>query len=261
MGNLIGSIKKFISNKNTVTILGVFACIIVLYIGYNIRINQKVKFVSVLYATQEISSNTQITEEMFSTIKVNSDFLKKATNIVKNASEIQDENGEFYFVDYNSTIPANGLIYKDCLISKSDKPDSKLEEVPKGYRYQYFEVDMASTLGNAISPGASIDIYAYINGRDEKVFGKLYSNVQVVDVVDSEWTTTSGDKEKSPDLLIVLVKEEDYRLIEQAKRLSEIELIPAPNNYSYDESGKETTISSIDLQIYIQDKYSTITEQ
>lgn len=260
MGNLVANIKKFILNKNSVTILGVFACIIILYIGYTIRINQKVKFISVLYATQEIQSNTQITEEMFSTIKVNSDLLNKSPNIARSAKDIQDANGEFFYVNFDSTIPANSLIYKDMLIAKDDKPDSKLAKVKKGYQYEILEVDMESTLGNAISPGASIDIFAYIDGT-EKMYGRLYRNVEVVDVVNRDWVTTSGNKEEDPDYLIILVKEEDYRLLEQAKRLREIELIPAPNNYSFEESGKETTISSIDLQLYITDKYSTITEE
>ena len=40
--NLSSSLKKFVSNKNTITIIGVVLCIIILYWGYNFRINQKV---------------------------------------------------------------------------------------------------------------------------------------------------------------------------------------------------------------------------
>lgn len=39
--NLSSSLKKFVSNKNTITIIGVVLCIIILYWGYNFRINQK----------------------------------------------------------------------------------------------------------------------------------------------------------------------------------------------------------------------------
>lgn len=260
MGNLGQNIKKFVSNKNTVTILGVFACIIVLYIGYNYRVNQKVKFVTVLYAKERIEGNTQLTEEMIGMMKVNSDLVKKNPNIAQNYQQIQDEAGKFKYVDFNNTISANSLIYLDSLINEDDKPDSKLSKVPEGMRYQYFEVDLASTLGNAISPGASIDIYAYISGT-ERMFGKLYSNVNVVDVVDSGWTTTSGNKEKNPDLLIVLVKEEDYRLLEKTKKISNIELIPAPNNYSYEEQKDKGTVrTSAELEVYIENMYSQVTD-
>ena len=39
MNNLKASMKKFFGNKNTVTILGVILCLVILYIGYNYRIN------------------------------------------------------------------------------------------------------------------------------------------------------------------------------------------------------------------------------
>lgn len=261
MGNLITTIKKFLSNKNTVTILGVFLGIIVLYIGYNWRVNEKVKFIDVLYAKQEIGSNTQITAEMIGTIKVNSELVKNSPNIVKTVSQITDKDGQLYFVNFDSTVPKGSLLYSDALISKDDKPDSKLEKVPEGYRYFYFEVDLASTLGNAIAPGASIDIYAYISASNTKMFGKLYKNINVIDVVDGKWATTAGTQEKSPDLLIALVSEEDYRFLEKAKRISGIELIPAPNNKSYEDTEGGTEISSFEIQMYIEEQFVAISEE
>lgn len=261
MGNLITTLKKFLSNKNTVTILGVFLGIIVLYVGYNWRVNEKVKFISVLYAKEEIGSNTQITPEMVGTIKVNSELIKNSPNIVQGFGQITDKDGEFFFVNFDSTIPKGGILYKDSLISKGDKPDSKLEKVPDGYRYFYFEVDLASTLGNAISPGASIDIYAYVNSRDQKMFGKLYSNVNVIDVVDGSWATTAGAQEKRPDLLIALVTEEDYRFLEKTKRTSGVELIPAPNNKAFKDIEGGTEISSFELQMYVESQFMAISEE
>ena len=35
MGNLNNGLKKFLSNKNTVTVVGVVIAVLVLYIGYN----------------------------------------------------------------------------------------------------------------------------------------------------------------------------------------------------------------------------------
>lgn len=261
MGNLVNTLKRFLSNKNTVTILGVFLGIIVLYIGYNWRVNEKVKFVEVLYAKEEIGSNTQITPEMIGTISVNSELIQNSSNIVQNVGQITDQDGQLYFVNFDSTIPKGGLLYLDSLISKDDKPDSKLEKVPEGYRYYYFEVDMASTLGNAIAPGASIDIYAYISFDGSKMFGKLYKNVNVIDVVDGSWATTAGSQEKNPDLLIALVSEEDYRFLEKAKRVSGIELIPAPNNKSYADTEGGTEISSFEIQMFIEAQYVATSEE
>ena len=44
--------QKLLKNKNTVTILGVLACLVILYIGYTSRINSKTKLVTIYYANQ-----------------------------------------------------------------------------------------------------------------------------------------------------------------------------------------------------------------
>ena len=50
MNNLKASMKKLLGNKNTVTILGILLCLVILAIGYNYRINSKVELVDVPYA-------------------------------------------------------------------------------------------------------------------------------------------------------------------------------------------------------------------
>ena len=42
MGNLTTGLKKFMQNKNTVTVVGVILAIIVLYVAYTWRINKAV---------------------------------------------------------------------------------------------------------------------------------------------------------------------------------------------------------------------------
>ena len=64
MNNLSNSVKKFVSNKNTVTILGLVLAVIVLYTAYNFRINQKVQLKRVPYAKQTIQPKTEITSDM-----------------------------------------------------------------------------------------------------------------------------------------------------------------------------------------------------
>jgi hypothetical protein len=58
MNNLLFNIKKFLANKNTVTILGVVAAILILYFGYNYRINQAIKPQRVPYAKITIQPRT-----------------------------------------------------------------------------------------------------------------------------------------------------------------------------------------------------------
>ena len=75
MSNLSKSASKFLKNKNTVTVLGVIICFIVLIIGYNVRINQKTELVKVYYANQTIQPKTKITDDMISSANVPTSFL------------------------------------------------------------------------------------------------------------------------------------------------------------------------------------------
>ena len=70
------SISKFLKNKNTVTILGVLACLVILYAGYTMRINQKTTLIDVYYANQTIQPKTLITEEMIAKTQVPASFIK-----------------------------------------------------------------------------------------------------------------------------------------------------------------------------------------
>ena len=64
MGN---TIKRFLTNKNTVTLLAIVACVVVLYLFYNWRVKQAVTTTEVCYATQTIPARTEITEDMIMT--------------------------------------------------------------------------------------------------------------------------------------------------------------------------------------------------
>ena len=76
MNNLTKSMKKIIGNKNKVTIIGVVLSVIILYIGYNYRIDQQVKLTRVPYANQTIQPKTKITADMIEYMNVPASFLK-----------------------------------------------------------------------------------------------------------------------------------------------------------------------------------------
>ena len=68
MGNLSIGLKKFLQNKNTVTVVGVIAAIVVLYFAYTMRIRSSINPVVVPYAKDQISAGTLITESMISSL-------------------------------------------------------------------------------------------------------------------------------------------------------------------------------------------------
>ena len=89
MGNLTTGIKKFLQNKNTVTVLGVVLAIVVLYVAYTARIKSSINPVTVPYATEKIASGTQITKSMVSTREVPPSMLEG--DVITNVSEIIDK--------------------------------------------------------------------------------------------------------------------------------------------------------------------------
>ena len=74
---LKNNLSKILKNKNTVTILGVVICLVILYVGYSIRINQKTALVEVYYANQTIQPKTKITADMVSKTQVPAAFIKE----------------------------------------------------------------------------------------------------------------------------------------------------------------------------------------
>ena len=56
MNNMKTGLKRALTNKNTVTILGVILAVIVLYVGYNWRVKSATNPISVPYAVKTISA-------------------------------------------------------------------------------------------------------------------------------------------------------------------------------------------------------------
>lgn len=67
MGNTTNGLKKFLQNKNTVTVIGVVLAVLVLYVGYNMRVKSAVNPITVPYAKETIKGGTQITQDKVGT--------------------------------------------------------------------------------------------------------------------------------------------------------------------------------------------------
>ena len=126
MNNLKASMKKLLGNKNTVTILGVLLCLVILAIGYNYRINSKVELVQVPYAVETIQPRTYIKDSMVGIMNVPKSFL------VGNYYT-QKQNIVGKYSNYNTIIAKGSLFYTDLVTSKEDLPDSAFQDVPEGY--------------------------------------------------------------------------------------------------------------------------------
>ena len=70
MSNFLTPFKKFLKNKNTVTIICIVIGVLTLVIGYNYRVSKATNLVTVPYAIKNIDTKTQITKDMIGHVKI-----------------------------------------------------------------------------------------------------------------------------------------------------------------------------------------------
>lgn len=246
------SFKKFLSNKNTVTIIGIILCVIILFIGYYYRISQKVALTRVPYANQEIKPKTKITASMINYMNVPAAFL---VGSYYNSQE--DIVGKYS--QYNTKIIEGSLFYKDLLTTSNLLPNSAFLNVKKNETVVNYKVNMDTTYANSMQPDDVINIYFKAKSDDGTImFGKFISNITILDVKDGEGRHVFDDSAdvRTPAYMMFALPEDMHLLFRKAIYLSDsygVELILVPNTQ---ELTKENTVyvSSKDIQNFINEK-------
>ena len=259
MNNLIVGFKKFLTNKITVTVVGVLAAIVILYIGYNMRINQAITPITVPYALEEIDPGVQITEDMVGTKEIPQSM--SDGTILTDSADVID-----MYSSADSVIPEGSLFYTRSVVSREQLPGSIILDYPRGYVLYNLDVDMASTYSNSIYPGNYIDIYLKVqnvvdpnnpaaSGDDRIMVGKLLENVKVIAVYDSDGNNVFAnlDDKTVPAQIIFAVPEEYHILLRKASflRAYESEIIPVPTAESLEDDPGDVKLSSEDLKNFI----------
>ena len=249
MGNMLVPLKKFLGNKNTITILAVLIGIVVLYFGYTWRVNQSIAPTQVPYANQIIPAGAKITEDMIGYTDVPKEMLKEMTNIVTNPQSIIGK-----LVKYDSKIAQNSFFFSEELMTEDEKPDSIFSNIKDGYTIFQLAVDNHSTYANSIMPDNSIDLY--LKGADDDnvlIFGRLISSIQVLAVRDKSGRDVfaNADEDREPKELLFAVPEDLFLLLKKADYLKDFELVPVPRNDSYSEHAGPTKIESEYLRTII----------
>ena len=258
-GNVQITIKKFFTNKHTVTVVGIVLALVILYVGYNYRIKKAITPITVPYATQTIDPKTKITSDMIGSIQVPPSMVKGKALV-----NVKDIVGKYVSAD--TVIPQGSLFYTSTVVNQSDLPDSIIYEYPEDYVLVNMAVTTATTYGNKIFPKNYIDIYVKaVNKIDENnitndtkdkiMVGKLLENVKVIDVVDANGESVFANLEevKVPAQIIFAVPEEYHILLRKAMylRTYEVTLIPVPTAESLKETPGEVAISNADIKDFI----------
>ena len=263
MGNLAIGFKKFMQNKNTVTVLGVILAIFVLYIAYTMRVKSSINPVTVPYAADQIPAGTQITEGMIATRQVPPSMLEG--DVITNVGEIVDK-----YSAADVVIPKGSLFYRRAVVEKEQLPANIILQYPKGYVLYNFDVNTTSTYGNSVYPGNYIDIYLKAVNKvdseteasnpdaDKILFGRLVSNIEVLAVKDSSGKPVfqNIDEGRVPAMIVFAVPEDIYVLLKKAENMKtySTSLVLVPTNESLKDEPADLEITSEQLKDWINER-------
>ncbi|MDO4995550.1 MAG: RcpC/CpaB family pilus assembly protein [Bacilli bacterium] len=251
--------KKYINNKNIVSVLLLVVLIGILFFFYTRRVNDKINPITVPYAKVQIASGIQITDKMVGTTQIPPAML--TDDVYKVVSDVVGK-----YSNADTIIPAGSLFYHRNVVEKEELPANIILDIPDGYVLFNLAVDTATTYGNSIYPGNYIDIY--LKARTKEIAGvttdqkrvlldRLIKNVKVIAVKDNKGKTVFKDLEedREPAMVIFAVPEEYYILLKKAEFLRTYEsiLIPVPTNESLKEEPGELAIASEALHQWIND--------
>ncbi len=263
MNNLLLKLKRFLGNKNTITILGVIAGVAVLLFGYSYRVKQAVNPVSIPYALARMQPKSKVELENVGTIKVSGAFVDQTADLVTTMQYMQ--NTEWY-VNYDTVIPNGGLFYKSQLVTKDKIPDTFFDDIPEGATVFSLGVDSHSTYANSIMPDNYIDLYIRATDETGKViFGKFIESIKVLAVRDSGGNDVFADSQaiRSSSELIFAVKNDFFMILSEANFVGGIQIIPVPRNKAYRVEGEDegTRVSREVLVNFIMEKVSELSDE
>ena len=264
MGNVMLKLKRFLGNKNTVTILCVLIGVFVLLFGYNYRVKQAVQPVNVPYALKRMEPKSKVEDENVGTIKVSGAFVEQTEDLVTSKQYIISNE---WYVNYDTVIPEGGLFYKSQLVKKEDIPDTAFDDIDEGATIFSLSVNSHSTYGNSIMPGNFIDLYLKATDDNGKViFGKFIESIKVLSVRDSSGNDVFSDSqdEKSSSELLFAVKDNLFMLLSEASFVGGIEIVPVPRNAKYRNEGDTengTQVSKQELVDFILAKVSELSDE
>lgn len=259
MGNIIATIKKFLQNKNTVTILAVLAGIIVLWYFYNRRVEEAITTIRIPYAIAAVDSTDKIEGDNIG-FKEITQVTTKDSDIITSTADLDGK-----YVCIGTSIPRNGFFYKSQICDLSELPNSIAYDIKEGYGLFNMSVNSKDTYGNSISPGDRIDIYMSTSISGGRVWGKLIESIEVKAVKDSSgrnvhWDSDAGDTAYLIFELPENVEGQDnlFELLNMTTYISGIELKPILRGHSYTQNPGDTNVSSEVLRRIITDNYVDI---
>lgn len=257
MNNFVNSMKNFLKNKNTVTVIGIIAVLGILYWGYSSTIKKATNPINVPVAATKITAGKQIKSEDVKYTSVAG--IQVTENVITNSGSIVGK-----YTNLNVTIPEGSMFYSEWLVDEEHLPGKWIENVKfdEGEEAYYLNTDAVATLGNSVIPKSYIDLYMKaIDANGLVMYGKLLENIKVLVTHDGSGNNVfdgSGEN-RTTNYLGFAVTQEYYLLLKKAQYLtnSGIELVIAPHGTNLKDIG-DVAVRSEDLRDYVIAKTAQI---
>ena len=247
MGYIVTAFKKFFANKNTVTFACIILGVVVLFVGYNVRVRNAVSPVRVPYAKVEIPPKTQITAEMVGYSQIPKSLLETSKTMIQQPKEIIDK-----YSSYSTSIPQNSYFYRGIVMEEKQMPDYAFKNMADGYTVYSLKVNMNTTYANKIFPDTYIDLYAEATDPTTRkiVFTRLIESIKVKAVKDDRGNALleEGINNGTPSAMLFEVPDDLFDLLMKAQYVSEVKVIPVPRNAAYTASQGETAIDNEEMK-------------
>lgn len=256
MNNFVMGFKKFITNKNVVTVIGVIVVLAILFWGYTSSIKKETNPLSIPVAAKKINATTQITSEDVTYTQVASRMVGEG--VIRSSSQIVGK-----YTNINVTIPEGSMFYTDWVVDAEKIPGNWIEQLDyeSGELGYYMDVNIENTLGNNVLPNTYIDIYMRANDENgTTMFGKLLKNIKVLVVHDGSGNDVFKDSSSigSPSKIGFAVSQDLYVLLKKAEYLN-IDLVLAPRGSTIP-SEDYIIVTSATLRDYIDAQTITVEE-
>ncbi len=247
MNNIIAKIKSGLLNRNTVTILGVLAGVIILWLIYSSTLNKAVNPIKVPVANKELTAGTIITKDDIDYVEINSDVLKKASVITKSSQLIG------YYINNDTSVTEGAMFYDSQVVTKDELTTRDIEKAPEGYKIYWMDVDLSTTYANSIYPGDKIDLWLKTDMDSMYIYEEFITSIEVIAVRDASGYDVFGDAttSRTPAVLVFAVKDEMYDYLSYINYLSNTKLYPVPRNKAYTDAAAEPEIVNDLLIQYI----------
>lgn len=253
MGNLVGTIKRFLENKNTVTILAILAGVIILWYFYNYRVEQAITTIQIPYAIEAIDTGKKIETDNIDYKEITSSTTRNS-DIITNISEIEDK-----YICTGTSVPKDGFFYRSQICEKEQIKNSIYDSLPDGYTTYNLEVNNRTTYANSILPGDYIDLYVETSDDDGKtLFGPLIESIEVKGVYDSSGRDVYWDSNAGDAAFLLFFVPNDYNDLLNVAEMNNITVRPVPRSTSYSKNPSETHTGSQELVNFIKSKQAAI---